>query len=147
VLDPRVLLILGRPFLRTGRDLIDVYGEELTLHVDDEEITFKGGQTLKYSYNDAESINQIDVIDIACKEYVQEVLGYSESGNPTLISDPIIALSSPSLTHFKGGDFILEEIEACLTSKSIPLGIDDKDLNLEGHIHLLEELLNNVHDS
>ncbi|GKE40354.1 reverse transcriptase domain-containing protein, partial [Tanacetum coccineum] len=29
--DPRVPLILGRPFLRTARTLIDVYGEELTL--------------------------------------------------------------------------------------------------------------------
>nr|GEY89250.1 reverse transcriptase domain-containing protein [Tanacetum cinerariifolium] len=29
--DPRVPLILGRSFLRTGRDLIDVYGEEITL--------------------------------------------------------------------------------------------------------------------
>nr|GEZ34866.1 reverse transcriptase domain-containing protein [Tanacetum cinerariifolium] len=62
-------LILGRPFLRTGRALIDVYGEELTLRVDDEAITFKVGQTLEYSYKDAESINRIDV---ACEEYVQE---------------------------------------------------------------------------
>ncbi|GKD51105.1 hypothetical protein Tco_1280081, partial [Tanacetum coccineum] len=29
--DPRVPLILGRPFLRTARTLFDVYGEELTL--------------------------------------------------------------------------------------------------------------------
>nr|GEW54993.1 reverse transcriptase domain-containing protein [Tanacetum cinerariifolium] len=29
--DPRVSLILGRSFLRTGRALIDVYGEEITL--------------------------------------------------------------------------------------------------------------------
>nr|GEU95395.1 reverse transcriptase domain-containing protein [Tanacetum cinerariifolium] len=29
--DPRVLLILGRSFLRIGRALIDVYGEEITL--------------------------------------------------------------------------------------------------------------------
>nr|GEW62161.1 reverse transcriptase domain-containing protein [Tanacetum cinerariifolium] len=42
VVDPRVPLILGRPFLRTGRALIDVYGEELTLCVDDEAITLKG---------------------------------------------------------------------------------------------------------
>ncbi|GKA92056.1 DNA-directed DNA polymerase [Tanacetum coccineum] len=41
VVDPRVPLILGRPFLRTARALIDVYGEELTLRVDDEAITFK----------------------------------------------------------------------------------------------------------
>nr|GEV83659.1 reverse transcriptase domain-containing protein [Tanacetum cinerariifolium] len=114
VVDPRVPLILGRPFLRTRRALIGVYGKELTLRVDDEEITFKVGQTSKYSYNDAESINRIDVIDVACEEYVQ-----------------------------KGGDFILEEIEACLTSKSIPPGINDTNLDLEGDIRLLEELLNN----
>nr|GEV64485.1 reverse transcriptase domain-containing protein [Tanacetum cinerariifolium] len=104
------------------------------------------GQTSKYSYNDGESINQIDVIDVACEEYVQEVLGFfdkSKNGNPTPISDPIIALSSPSLTPFEGGDFILEEIEACLTSKSTPPGIDDTEFDMEGDIHLLEELLNN----
>nr|GEU56621.1 reverse transcriptase domain-containing protein [Tanacetum cinerariifolium] len=146
VVDPRVPLILRRPFLRTGRALIDVYSEELTLCVDDEAITFKVGQTLKYSYNDAESINRIDIIDVACEEYVQEVLGFydkSKSGNPTLNSNPIIAFSSPSLTPFEGGDFILEEIEACLISKSLPSRIDDTDLDLEGDIRLLEELLNN----
>nr|GFB49876.1 reverse transcriptase domain-containing protein [Tanacetum cinerariifolium] len=41
VVDPRVPLILGRPFLRTGRALIDVYGEEITLRVDDEAIILK----------------------------------------------------------------------------------------------------------
>nr|GFA84312.1 reverse transcriptase domain-containing protein [Tanacetum cinerariifolium] len=50
---------------KTRRALIDVYGKELTLRVDDEAITFKVGQTLKYSYNDAESINRINVINIA----------------------------------------------------------------------------------
>ncbi|GKE30025.1 reverse transcriptase domain-containing protein, partial [Tanacetum coccineum] len=39
VVDPRVPLILGRPFLRTARALIDVYSEELTLRVSDEAIT------------------------------------------------------------------------------------------------------------
>ncbi|GKC98868.1 reverse transcriptase domain-containing protein, partial [Tanacetum coccineum] len=117
VVDPRVPLIIGRPFLRTARALIDVYGEELTLRVGDEAITFKVSNTSKFSYNDAESINRIDVIDVACEEYSQEVLGFSgnsESGNPTPISKPIIAKSSPSLTSFEGGDFILEEIEANL---------------------------------
>ncbi|GJT89935.1 reverse transcriptase domain-containing protein [Tanacetum coccineum] len=132
VVDPRVPLILGRPFLRTARALIDVYGEELTLRVDDEAITFKVGQTTRYSYNDVVSINQIDVIDVACKEYVQEVLGFldsSTSGNPTPSLDPILSTSSLSLTPFKEGDFILEEIEACLTNDSIPPGIDDADFD------------------
>nr|GFA89801.1 reverse transcriptase domain-containing protein [Tanacetum cinerariifolium] len=68
VVDPRIPLILGRPFLRTVRALINVYGEELTLHVDDEAITFKVGQTSKYSYNDVDSFNRIDVIDVACED-------------------------------------------------------------------------------
>nr|GEW37715.1 reverse transcriptase domain-containing protein [Tanacetum cinerariifolium] len=43
--DPRVPLILGRSFLRTGRSLIDVYGEEITLRVKDE---FSSNPTLVY---------------------------------------------------------------------------------------------------
>ncbi|GJT41774.1 reverse transcriptase domain-containing protein [Tanacetum coccineum] len=74
VVDPRVPLFLGRPFLRMAHALIDVYGEELTLRVNDEAITFKVGQTLRYSYNDVVSINRIDVIDVACEEYAQEIM-------------------------------------------------------------------------
>ncbi|GKC83551.1 reverse transcriptase domain-containing protein, partial [Tanacetum coccineum] len=73
VVDPQVPLILGRPFLRMARALIDVYGEELTLRVDDEAITFKVGQTSRYSYNNAKSVNRIDVVDVSCEEYAQEI--------------------------------------------------------------------------
>ncbi|GJU10628.1 reverse transcriptase domain-containing protein [Tanacetum coccineum] len=124
VIDPRVPLILGRPFLRTTRALIDVYGEELTLRVSDEAITFK----------------------VAYEEYSQEVLGFSDnskSGNPTPTSEPIIAKSSPSLTPFEGGDFILEEIEAYLASDSVPPGNDDAEFEPEGDIRLIKEMLNN----
>nr|GFB61648.1 reverse transcriptase domain-containing protein [Tanacetum cinerariifolium] len=56
--DPRVPLILGRSFLRTGRTLIDVYGEEITLRFNDEAVTFNLNQTTRYSstYDDL-SIN------------------------------------------------------------------------------------------
>ncbi|GKA86838.1 reverse transcriptase domain-containing protein [Tanacetum coccineum] len=146
VVDPRGPLILGRPFLRTGRALIDVYGEELTLRVDDEAITFTVGQTSRYSYNNAKSVNRIDVIDVSCEEYAQEVLGFSDSstsGNPTPSLDPILSTYFPSLTHFEGGDFILEEIEDCLTNNSISPGIDDPDFDQEGDLLLLKKLLNN----
>ncbi|GJS56889.1 hypothetical protein Tco_0651673 [Tanacetum coccineum] len=91
------------------------------------------------------SINQIDVIDVACKEYAQEVLEFSDSstsGNPSPSLDPILSTSSPSLTPFEEGDFILEEIEACLTNDSIPPGIDDDNFDPEGDLLLLEKLLN-----
>ncbi|GJW02558.1 hypothetical protein Tco_1561414 [Tanacetum coccineum] len=48
----------------------------------------------------------------------------------------------PSLTPFEEGDFILEEIKACLTNDSIPPGIDDDDFDPEGDLLLLEKLLN-----
>ncbi|GJY84050.1 hypothetical protein Tco_0497426, partial [Tanacetum coccineum] len=143
--DPRVPLILGRPFLRTARALIDVYGEEITLRFNDEAITFKVGQTSRYSYNNFESINRIDVIDISCEEYAQEVFGFSDSsksGNPTPSLDHILSTSFPSLTPFEGGDFILEEIKACLTNNLIPSGINDVVFDPEGDLLLLEKLLN-----
>ncbi|GJV00231.1 reverse transcriptase domain-containing protein [Tanacetum coccineum] len=137
------LLILGRPFLRTARALIDVYGEELTLRVDDETITFKVGQTLRYSCN-CETVNQVNVIDVSCEEYAEEVLRFSDSstsGNPTP-SDPIIASSSPSFTPFKGVDFILEEIETFLRTPKELFNLDDDYYDTEGDILYLENLLN-----
>nr|GEX62743.1 reverse transcriptase domain-containing protein [Tanacetum cinerariifolium] len=103
--DPRVPLILGRPFLKTGRALIDVFEGELTLRVGKEAITFNLDQTSRYSanYND-NSINRIDVIEMACEEYSQEVLGFSDvipSGNPTPYYDPIVSTTSSILTPFR----------------------------------------------
>ncbi|GJT65627.1 reverse transcriptase domain-containing protein [Tanacetum coccineum] len=141
--DPRVPLILERPFLRTARALIDVYGEELNLRVDDEAITFKVGQTSRYSYNDVELVNQVNVIDIACEEYAQEVLRFldsSTSGNPTP-SDPIIASYSPSFTPFEGGDFIFQEIENFLRTLEELSNLDDDYYDTEGDILYLEKLL------
>ncbi|GKE83531.1 reverse transcriptase domain-containing protein [Tanacetum coccineum] len=70
--DPRVPLILGRSFLKTGRALIDVYARELTLRVGNKAVTFNLDQTLRYSSNyDDISVNQIDVIDVACEKYSQ----------------------------------------------------------------------------
>ncbi|GJT10923.1 hypothetical protein Tco_0857965 [Tanacetum coccineum] len=99
----------------------------------------------RYFYNDAESINRIDVIDIACGEYAQEVLGFSEistSGNPT--SELIISTSSPTLTPFGDSDFLLEETDAFLAIEddSISPEIDDSYYDSEGDIRLLEEFLN-----
>ncbi|GJT28395.1 reverse transcriptase domain-containing protein [Tanacetum coccineum] len=145
IADPWVPLILGRPFLRTARALIDVHGEQMTLRHDDQSITFKVGDTKTFSYNTIESVNRVDVIDVACEEFAQEVLGFlniSKSGNPTPTLEPILSTSPTSLTPFKGGDFILEEIEACLTSKSIPPGIDDADFDPKEDLLTLERLLN-----
>ncbi|GKA23353.1 reverse transcriptase domain-containing protein [Tanacetum coccineum] len=140
--DPRVPLILGRPFLRTARALIDVHGEEMALRVNDEAITFKVGHTSRYSSNYYdETVHQVNVIDVACEEYAQEVLGFlnsSTSGNPTP-SDPIIASSFPLFTPFEGdpspnltlmkNDY-LKQVDVTMTKPSIeePPELELKDL-------------------
>ncbi|GJS83523.1 reverse transcriptase domain-containing protein [Tanacetum coccineum] len=117
VADPRVPLILGRPFLRTARALIDVHGEQMTLRHDDQSVTFKVGDTKTFSYNIIESVNRVDVIDIACEEYVQEVLEISKSGNPTSTSDLMIDSRSPSFTPFGGRNTVyLEELLSVINS-------------------------------
>nr|GEV72938.1 hypothetical protein [Tanacetum cinerariifolium] len=87
--DPRVPLILRRPFLKTKRALIDVYTGELTLRVNNEALTFNLDQTSTYSanYNDM-TANRIDVIDMACEEYSQEVLGFYDVITTFLNDDP-----------------------------------------------------------
>nr|GEU64425.1 reverse transcriptase domain-containing protein [Tanacetum cinerariifolium] len=144
--DHRVPLILGRSFLRTDRALIDVYGEEITLQVNDEVVTFNLNQTTRYSYTyDDLSVNRIDIVDVAREEYAQEILGFSNNssgGNPTSTSETILSDSSPSLTPFEGSDFILEEIDAYLKDESISPEIDHVDCDPKGDICLIEIFLN-----
>ncbi|GJV33038.1 reverse transcriptase domain-containing protein [Tanacetum coccineum] len=78
VADPRVPVILERPFLRTAHALIDVYEGEITLRNDDQSLTLKCGDTPSILYNNLESLKKVDLIDVTCEEYSQEVLGFSD---------------------------------------------------------------------
>nr|GEX63901.1 reverse transcriptase domain-containing protein [Tanacetum cinerariifolium] len=143
--DPRVPLILRRSFLKTGRALIDVYEGELTLRVGNKAVTFNLDRTSRYSANfDDESIHRIDVIDVACEKYSQEVLEFFVSGNPAPSAGPIVSTSSPTLTPFGDSDFLLEKTDAFLPIEDEPNSpkIDDSYYDSEGYILLLEEFLN-----
>ncbi|GJT83695.1 reverse transcriptase domain-containing protein [Tanacetum coccineum] len=147
--DPRVPLILGRSFLKTERALIDVYEGELTLRVGKEAVTFNLDQTsITPLITDAirrrtESTSH----EMACEEYSQEVLGFSDviaSGNPTPYYDPIVSTSSLTLTPFGDSDFLLEEVDAFLALEDDPTSpeVDDSYYDPEGDILLLEAFLN-----
>ncbi|GJW54459.1 reverse transcriptase domain-containing protein, partial [Tanacetum coccineum] len=135
-------------YLKTGRALIDVYEGELTLRVGKEVVTFNLDQTSRYSSNyDDMTANQIDVIEMACEEYSQEVIGFSDviaSGNPTPYYDPIVSTSSLTLTPFGDSDFLLEEVDAFLALEDDPTSpeVDDSYYDPEGDILLLESFLN-----
>ncbi|GJT22653.1 reverse transcriptase domain-containing protein [Tanacetum coccineum] len=124
---------VGRSFLRTGRALIHVYGEEITLRVDNESVTFNLDQTTRYSSTNDKSVNRINIIDAVCEEYALEFLGFpnSSGGNPIPTSESFTS------------EFILEEIEAYLKDDSISPEIDHANCNPEEDICLIEKLLNN----
>ncbi|GJU64959.1 reverse transcriptase domain-containing protein [Tanacetum coccineum] len=136
--DPRVPLILGRAFLRMEKVLIDVHSEELTLRVNDVAITFKVGHTSRYSHNYYdETVNQVNVIDVACEEYAQEVLDFSDSSRVQSHSfGSYHRLFFPQFTPFEGGDFILEVIETFLRTPDELSNLDDDYYDTEGDIYL-----------
>nr|GEY35697.1 reverse transcriptase domain-containing protein [Tanacetum cinerariifolium] len=135
-------------YTKTERALIDVLEGELTLRVGKEAITFNLDQSSRYSanYNNM-TANQIDVIDMACEEYSQEVLGFSDviaSGNPTPYYDLIVSTTSLTLTQFGNSDFLLEEVDAFLALEDDPTSpkVDQTYVDTEGDILLLEAFLN-----
>nr|GFC67645.1 reverse transcriptase domain-containing protein [Tanacetum cinerariifolium] len=90
---------------------------------------------------------RIDVIDMACEEYSQKVLGFSDviaSGNPTPYYDPIVSTTSLNLTPFENSDFLLEEVDAFLALEDDPTSpkVNQSYLDSEGEILLLEAFLN-----
>ncbi|GKE04841.1 reverse transcriptase domain-containing protein, partial [Tanacetum coccineum] len=146
--DPRSPLILGRPFLRTARALIDVYGEEMIICDGNERLTLNMRyDTSSYSNEPhQESINMIDVYKVSNEEILKDLFAINHqsgnptfsshtdltspevinpsSGNPTPISEPGTKSSSSSLTltFIEESDLIWEEFKACLVSDLFPPG-------------------------
>nr|GEX56794.1 reverse transcriptase domain-containing protein [Tanacetum cinerariifolium] len=115
--DLRILLILGRSFLRTSRALIDVYGEEITLK-----------DVLDFQYNPKSSSPTLVYDDL---------ISESDSNK-----EPIVKSSSPTFTPFGESNFFLEEIKDFLNDDSIPTEIENYVYDPEGDILFLEKLLN-----
>nr|XP_009763451.1 PREDICTED: uncharacterized protein LOC104215362 [Nicotiana sylvestris] len=60
--DKEIPIILGRPFLATGRALMDSERNEIKFRVNDEEVTFQASKGMKLPH-EYESISVIDVVD------------------------------------------------------------------------------------
>ncbi|GKA80394.1 hypothetical protein Tco_0786990 [Tanacetum coccineum] len=118
--DPRVPLILGRPFLRTAHALIDVYEGEITLRNDDQSLTLK-------------------CVVLGFSDFVAYI-------NPSPYYDLIVSTSSPTLTPFDESDFLLfEEADAFIAIDDEPVSpvFNATYYDPEGDILILEALLNN----
>ncbi|XP_075521390.1 uncharacterized protein LOC142554612 [Primulina tabacum] len=71
--DHEIPLILGRPFLATGKALIDVHKDELVLRLNDESVVFNVFQSIKYPNNTSDCF-RIDAADEFVEYGLQELL-------------------------------------------------------------------------
>ncbi|GJR50304.1 reverse transcriptase domain-containing protein [Tanacetum coccineum] len=126
--DPRVPIILGRPFLRTAKALIDLYEETLTLRVGKEELVYYADKSEKNK--NKHFVHAISVIDFSKDDPF--------SGSTTTHSDD----PSPSSSPVKTSDN-LEEFadELTLLKKDIQEG------NFQDHSNPLFEFDDNFKSS
>ncbi|KAL5545591.1 hypothetical protein UlMin_005278 [Ulmus minor] len=82
--DLEVPIILGRPFLATGRTLIDVQKGELTMRVQDEHVTFNVFQSMKFP-SDMEECSVISVADSLVAEQLERCC--EDSLQSTMLDD------------------------------------------------------------
>nr|GEV08934.1 reverse transcriptase domain-containing protein [Tanacetum cinerariifolium] len=131
--DPRVPLILGRPFLQIARTLIDVHGEEMILRDGDERLALNmRHDTSSYSNQpQKESINMINIYDDSSEDSLEELFTTNhQSGNPTFSSHP-------KLTSPEAKDDIFDP-EGCNVLIEKLLDLDStKDLHPPHHVNPL----------
>ncbi|GJY75505.1 reverse transcriptase domain-containing protein [Tanacetum coccineum] len=126
--DPRVPIILGRPFLRTAKALIDLYEETLTLRVGKEELVYYADKSEKNK--NKHFVHAISVIDFSKDDPF--------SGSTTTHSDD----PSPSSSPVKTSDNLKEFAdELTLLKKDIQEG------NFQDHSNPLFEFDDNFKSS
>ncbi|GJS36945.1 reverse transcriptase domain-containing protein [Tanacetum coccineum] len=137
--DPRVPLILGRSFLRTGRALIDVYEGKLILRNRDERLIFHVDKHPQKHAN--ESIKMINFINVSCEDSFGEVLRLKKSNHFSSGSTTPLLNSHPSLISFETSNSLLEEFADELALLD-PFPPGNKDVDFETDLREIELLLN-----
>ncbi|GJW42643.1 hypothetical protein Tco_0071442 [Tanacetum coccineum] len=139
-----------RPFSYTAHALIDVYEGEITLRNDDQSLTLKCGDAPSISYNNLESLKKVDLIDVTCEEYSQEVLGFSDSvaynnPSPHYRSDCIHFITNTYSLLMKADFLLFEEADAfiAIDDELVSPVFNATYYDPEGDILILEALLNN----
>ncbi|GKC96820.1 reverse transcriptase domain-containing protein [Tanacetum coccineum] len=72
--DPRVPIILGRPFFRTAKALVDLSEEKLTLRVENEQVVFYTDKSSRNNLSDIQSVHCINVIDFSKDKPIVQVM-------------------------------------------------------------------------
>ncbi|KAJ9552912.1 hypothetical protein OSB04_016957 [Centaurea solstitialis] len=109
--DRETPIILGRPFLATGRTLIDVQKGELTMRVHDQEVTFNVFKSLKYV--DTEHCMAVRMIndDLSFDPVGWESDHCDSDLDETLEDDCSEVIAAFEQLDFKGRDIQLPSVE------------------------------------
>ncbi|GJW19224.1 hypothetical protein Tco_0026660 [Tanacetum coccineum] len=103
---------------------------------------FKIYSNLLFEFDDEYISSDVNPLFNEVLEDIESEDSYvSKFDEPDLLVTPLSKFNEDECFD-SGGDFVLEEIKAYLTSDSIPPGIDDDDFDLKGDILLLNKLLN-----
>ena len=116
--DREIPLILGRPFLATGKALIDVRSGNLTLWVNDDAIRFNIYYTMKF-FDGGQSSNRISVVDNCVKGVVGGVLIDDPLEHCLIHSSLRKSSLSTSEAEFNGSDMKDEQLECALALDSL----------------------------
>nr|GEY25550.1 hypothetical protein [Tanacetum cinerariifolium] len=129
--DPIVPFILGRPFLRTARALIDVHREEMILRDDDERLTLNmRHDTSSYSnQSQKESINMINIYDDSKggNVLIEKLLDLDSTKDPReeLLNINLLIAQIKSLNDNPTPDHVLKP------PSLFPIPVEDSDSFLE----------------
>nr|GEV51444.1 reverse transcriptase domain-containing protein [Tanacetum cinerariifolium] len=153
--DPRVPLIVGRPFLWTARALINVHGEEMILCDGDERLTLNMRHDTS-SYSNQPQRESINLINVFNNSKVKDDIFDPEGGNvlpeksldldstkdlhPPLHVNPL----SGSTTYSSSPNPLLEELADELALITFPSKYDD---DLQFDVDNLTNLADNFVDS
>ncbi|GKE01321.1 reverse transcriptase domain-containing protein [Tanacetum coccineum] len=95
--DPRVPIILGRPFLRTARALVDLYEKNLTLSVGNEEVVFYTNKSTRDNLSNIQSVHCINIIDFSKDKPIS---GSTTFPSASSLSSPLVETSDSLLEEF-----------------------------------------------
>nr|GEV21537.1 hypothetical protein [Tanacetum cinerariifolium] len=144
--DPRVPLILGRPFLRTARALIDIHGEKMILCDGDERLTLnmKHDTTSYSNHPHRESVNLINIFNVSSEDCLEELPDIDSFNDihPHFDDNPL----SGSTTYLSNS--LLEEFTDELALITYPPDYDDNlQFDIESDLREIEFLLYQGKDS
>ncbi|GJT71173.1 reverse transcriptase domain-containing protein, partial [Tanacetum coccineum] len=128
--DPRAPIILGRPFLRTTRALVDLYEEKLTLRVGNEEVVFYTDKSSRNNPSDIQSVDCINIIDFLRDKPINESTTFPSDSSP---SSPLVETSDSLLEEFAYELALLDPF---------PPGNKDDDFDPEADLREIKYLLN-----